>query len=315
MYVIMSDMLRMYECTYVWAERLLEFHQSLRPSALLRHLVNRILAALPSHFWAAHIRLEGDAVLMQWVTLMLIHSCIHIQQAPVFDVKVSFYLLYLRYGTVCGGRKDDQGFDAALPEHMQRIQTSHCIARHGNLTSARLPALFVASGLFQSAAADGGSGFSSRRLSRVGIVRAWPDSNTVDLTYQFSFTGAGAAARHGLRTAQRVLQEWSPDLQQPDLGGAKGQPDRRNGGGHRHQETHSGSVVPKILWLILLVVITILITIIIQGFGGPWGVQGCHLLYPLALLLLLLVHHQSTQVVPPLNNLTYYHEWSRLLWP
>jgi hypothetical protein len=53
----------MYVCMY--AERLMEFHQSLRPSGLLRHLVHRILAALPTHFWAAHIRLEGDAVLLQ----------------------------------------------------------------------------------------------------------------------------------------------------------------------------------------------------------------------------------------------------------
>ena len=72
-----------------------------------------------------------------------------------------------------GHRKNDQGFDAALPQHMQRIQTSHCIMRHGNLTSSRLPALFVASGLFQSAAADGGSGFSSRRLSRVLYTKSY----------------------------------------------------------------------------------------------------------------------------------------------
>eukprot|EP01036_Dinobryon_divergens_P028025 gene28025-36907_t len=135
-------------------ERLLEFHQSLRPSALLRHLVHRILAALPTHFWAAHIRLEGDAVLMQ---------------------------------------KNDQGFDAALPQHMQRIQTSHCIMRHGNLTSSRLPALFVASGLFQSAAADGGSGFSSRRLSRV-----------LEQLHSMGFEPHNVFSRSGLLTASNL---------------------------------------------------------------------------------------------------------------
>jgi len=92
--------------------------------------VAKILAALPARFWSAHIRLEGDAVHFHPNT-------------------------------------GDKNFQDALPHHMNRIQSSQCVQEYNKLNhsshsitpsesnnSTTFPILFVASGLFQSAAEE-----------------------------------------------------------------------------------------------------------------------------------------------------------------
>jgi len=129
-------------------DRLIEFHHSLRPHPHIRHIVAKILAALPARFWAAHIRLEGDAVLYHPNT-------------------------------------GDKDFQTALPLHMNKIQSSQCVQDYNKLnrlpstsdaiTSSNntltYPILFVASGLFQSAAEDKNKENKDREMKSFSQLR------------------------------------------------------------------------------------------------------------------------------------------------
>lgn len=137
-------------------------------------MIARIIAALPPRYWSAHIRLEGDAVLYKE-----------------------------------GRDGSDQDFLVALPEHLQRVKEASCVRTTlaGNHT---LPTLFVASGLFQSAALDRQSDRTNGEKAR----HAFSDKRLVALLDGLRAIGfVDVASRHGLLSSQRDGSQNFNDLE------------------------------------------------------------------------------------------------------